>query len=426
MANPILMPALSPTMEEGTLAKWLKKEGDTISSGDIIAEIETDKATMEVEAVDEGVLAKILVADGTEGVKVNTVIAVIAEEGDSEADIEAAASSVTSAASQVETPKEAAPVTEVAANTPAAPAAASTKTDRIFASPLARRIASNEGLALENITGTGPHGRIIKRDVEAALASPKAAVAIEAAAAAVAAAGNDVNLPSDLPFEDIPSSSIRKVIATRLVQSKQEVPHYYVSMDCELDALLDLRKTLNNQAEDGAYKLSVNDMIIKATALALREVPDMNVAWGGDIIRRFDQVDMAVAVSIEGGLVTPIIKNAGNKGLATISSEMKDLAKRAREGALAPSEYQGGTFTISNLGMFGVNNFTAIVNQPAAGILAIGAGEKKPVVKNDALAIATVMTVTLSADHRTTDGAVGALFVKSFKKYIENPLMMML
>ncbi len=431
MANPILMPALSPTMEEGTVARWLKKEGDTISAGDIIAEIETDKATMEVEAVDEGVLAKILVADGTEAVKVNTVIGVIAEEGDSDADIDAvAAAGVPQAAAPApaaeETPASA------AAEVPAASALKANKTDRIFASPLARRIAANEGLALEQITGTGPRGRIIKRDVEAALASPKAAVttgaaaAIEAAASAVAAAGVDVNLPSDLPFEDVPSSSIRKVIATRLVQSKQEVPHYYVSMDCKLDALLDLRKTLNNQAEDGAYKLSVNDMIIKAAALALKEVPDMHVAWGGDIIRRFDQVDMAVAVSIDGGLVTPIIKNASSKGLATISSEMKDLAGRARKGALAPSEYQGGTFTISNLGMFGVKDFTAIVNQPAAGILAIGAGEKRPVVKNDALAIATVMTVTLSADHRVTDGTVGALFVKAFKKYIENPLMMML
>ncbi len=425
MANPILMPALSPTMEEGTLARWLKKEGDEIQSGDIIAEIETDKATMEVEAVDEGRLAKIVVSEGSQNVKVNSVIAVIAEEGDDDSDIEAAMQISSPVAPKAAEPTAAAAKVE---NTQPVQSSAPSGGNRIFASPLARRIAANEGLDLTSISGTGPRGRIVKKDVEAALNAPHAAAAPVAEKAQTTPSQTALGLPSDLPFEDIPNNGMRKTIASRLVQSKNEVPHYYVSIDCELDALLDLRKTLNGQSPsgEGAFKVSVNDMIIKAAALALKDVPEMNVAWGGDFIRRFAQADIAVAVATDGGLITPIVKNAGSKGLSTISSEMKDLAKRAREGKLAPNEYQGGTFTISNLGMFGTKQFQAIVNPPAAGILAIGAGEKRPIVKNDALAIATVMTVTLSADHRSTDGAVGALFIKAFKKYIENPLAMML
>lgn len=434
MAQPILMPALSPTMEEGTLARWLVKEGDKVASGDVIAEIETDKATMEVEAVDEGILAKIIIADGTEAVKVNSVIGVIGEEGDDDADIAAVVGGGTAPAAAKapkateikaeETPKE-------AAKAAAATTATVSTGNRIFASPLARRIAQNKGLDIATVKGSGPKGRIIKRDVEAVLAAPKAATqALTPVAEAPKAAkiSAPLNLPSDLPYEDIANNGMRKTIASRLVQSKQEVPHYYVSIDCELDALLDLRKTLNAQSPEGkgAFKISVNDMIIKAAALALKEVPAMNVAWGGDFVRWYGQADIAVAVATDGGLITPIVRNAGGKGLSSISNEMKDLAGRAKSGKLAPSEYQGGTFTISNLGMFGTKQFQAIVNPPAAGILAIGAGEKRPVVKDNALAIATVMTVTLSADHRSTDGAVGALFIKAFKKYIENPLAMML
>lgn len=431
MAQPILMPALSPTMEEGTLARWLKKEGDNIRSGDVIAEIETDKATMEVEAVDEGILAKILIADGSENVKVNSLIAIIAEEGDSDADVEAIlqSNSSTSPAQNIAKEETSAPSPSASKAAPAAAPQASSK-GRIFASPLARRIAANEGLDVASITGTGPYGRIVKKDVEAALSgATKTTAPLEQSAEAPKAEKTKtaLGLPSDLPYEDIPNSGMRKTIASRLTESKHEVPHYYVSIDCELDALLELRKTLNAQSpSENGFKISVNDMIIKAAALALKDVPDMNVAWGGDFIRRFGQADIAVAVATEGGLITPIVKNAGSKGLSTISNEMKDLASRARDGKLAPSEYQGGTFTISNLGMFGTKQFQAIVNPPAAGILAIGAGEKRPVVKNDALAIATVMTVSLSADHRSTDGAVGALFIKAFKKYIENPLAMML
>lgn len=436
MAQPILMPALSPTMEEGTLARWLKSEGDKVASGDVIAEIETDKATMEVEAVDEGILAKIIVADGSEGVKVNSVIGVIGEEGDDDGDIAAVVGGSSAPAAAVPKAEQAKPAEapKEAPKPAAAPAVASAPAStigRIFASPLAKRIAKNEGLDIATVKGSGPKGRIIKRDVEAALAAPKAATAPAAAvseAPKAAKAAAPANLPSDLPYEDVPNSGMRKTIASRLVESKHEVPHYYVSIDCELDALLDLRKTLNAQSPEGkgAFKISVNDMIIKAAALALKEVPAMNVAWGGDFVRWYDQADIAVAVATDGGLITPIVRNAGGKGLSSISNEMKDLAGRAKSGKLAPSEYQGGTFTISNLGMFGTKQFQAIVNPPAAGILAIGAGEKRPVVKDNALAIATVMTVTLSADHRSTDGAVGALYIKAFKKYIENPLAMML
>ncbi|MFV0432313.1 MAG: pyruvate dehydrogenase complex dihydrolipoamide acetyltransferase [Alphaproteobacteria bacterium] len=434
MAQPILMPALSPTMEEGTLARWLVKEGDTVNSGDIIAEIETDKATMEVEAVDEGIVAKIIIAEGSQGVKVNSVIAVLAEDGDSDADITALtnSASVTSAAPAAPTaaaaPVASAPKVEAALSS----SLTNSSSRRLFVSPLAKRIAANAGLDLTNVQGTGPKGRIIKHDVEAALNSGTATHLTKEQAPQIKAEATKtqtvLGLPEDLAYEDIPNNGMRKTIAARLTESKNEVPHYYVSIDCELDALLNLRKTLNAQSPEGkgAFKISVNDMIIKAAALALKEVPAMNVAWGGDFIRRFEQADIAVAVATEGGLITPIVKNAGGKGLSSISNEMKDLAGRAKEGKLAPSEYQGATFTISNLGMFGVKDFTAIVNPPAAGILAIGAGEQRPIVKDGAIAIANVMTVTLSADHRSTDGAVGALFVKAFKKYIENPLSMML
>ncbi len=425
MAQPILMPALSPTMEEGTIANWIKKEGDTIQSGDIIAEIETDKATMEVEAVDEGVLAKIIFPAGSENVKVNTLIAIIAEEGDNDSDVEAVMQSTQAKSSGVATEKtEETPLISASPNMEKEPPLE----ERIFASPLARRIALNEGLDLSNVSGSGPRGRIVKRDIEAALSAPQKVSSSTTEMKMDKKPQADLGLPNDLPFEDIPNSGMRKTIASRLLQSKQEVPHYYVSIDCEIDNLLELRKTLNAQSPEGegAFKISVNDMIIKAVALALKKVPEMNVAWGGDFIRRFGQADIAVAVATEGGLITPIIRQADTKGLSTISTEMKDLATRARNGKLTPYDYQGGTFTISNLGMFGTKQFQAIVNPPSAGILAIGAGEKRPVVRSDALAIATVMTVTLSADHRSADGAVGALFIKAFKKYIENPLAMML
>ncbi len=439
----ITMPALSPTMEEGNLAKWLVKEGDKVSPGDVIAEIETDKATMEVEAVDEGTVAKIVVAAGTQGVKVNSLIAVLAGEGEDASAAAAAPAAAPAKAEAAPAKAEAAPAQAAAAPASAGPAPVSASGERIFASPLARRLASQNGLDLKAIAGSGPHGRIVQRDIEAALksgtgkAAPAAAAApAEApkAAAAAAPAGPSkeqvLKLFAEGSYELVPHDGMRKTIAKRLTESKQTIPHFYVSLDCELDALLALRAQLNDAApksKDGkpAYKLSVNDMVIKAMALALRDVPDANVSWTDDAMVKHKHADVGVAVSIPGGLITPIIRSAEQKALSTISNEMKDLGQRAKDRKLKPEEYQGGTTAVSNMGMMGVKSFSAVVNPPHATILAVGAGEQRPVVRNGALAVATVMTVTLSTDHRCVDGALGAELLGAFKGYIENPMSML-
>ncbi|MES0881977.1 pyruvate dehydrogenase complex dihydrolipoamide acetyltransferase [Roseibium sp. SCP14] len=437
----ITMPALSPTMEEGNLAKWLVKEGDQVSAGDVIAEIETDKATMEVEAVDEGKVGKIVVPAGTEGVKVNELIAVLLEDGEDASAIDTSAGAAPAAAA----PAAAAPAAEAvasvpapAAPAPAGPAPVSADGARIFASPLARRLAQLNGLDLKALTGTGPHGRIVKRDIESALAAgtgkaaPAAAEAPKAAAAPATGPASDqvLKLFDEDSYELVPHDGMRKTIAKRLTESKQTIPHFYVSVDCELDALLALRAQLNGAAatdKDGkpAYKLSVNDMTIKALALALRDVPDANVSWTDENMVMHKHADVGVAVSIPGGLITPIIRRAEEKSLSVISNEMKDYGKRAKERKLKPEEYQGGTTAVSNMGMMGVKSFSAVVNPPHATILAVGAGEKRPVVKDGELAVATVMTVTLSTDHRCVDGALGAELLAAFKGYIENPMSML-
>ncbi len=444
----ITMPALSPTMEEGNLAKWLVKEGDKVKSGDVIAEIETDKATMEVEAVDEGTVAKIVVAAGTEGVKVNALIAVLAADGE---DVAAAASGAGSAApapkaaaapAQAETKAEAAPAPAPAAPAAApAPAAVSSNGARTFSSPLARRLAKEAGIDISAVAGTGPHGRVVKSDIEAAAAgggakaAPAAAAAAPQAAAPAAAAPKGASDEAMLKlfeqgsYELVPHDGMRKTIARRLVESKQTVPHFYVSVDCELDALMALRAQLNDAAprKDSApaYKISVNDMVIKALALALRDVPDANVSWTENAMVKHKHADVGVAVSIPGGLITPIVRKAEEKTLSTISNEMRDLGKRAKDRKLKPEEYQGGTTSVSNMGMMGVKNFAAVINPPHATILAVGAGEQRVIVKNGEMAIATVMTVTLSTDHRCVDGALGAELLQAFKGYIENPMGML-
>ena len=451
MPTQILMPALSPTMTEGKLAKWLKKEGDKVAPGDVLAEIETDKATMEVEAVDEGVIGRLLVAEGTEGVAINTPIALLIGEGES---AEAAAGpTAASAPRPTPAPKAAAapPPAAAAAPSPAvkpAPAAAAPAPSpsrgngagRIFASPLARRMAQQAGLDLTALRGSGPHGRIVKADVEAAVAggapaarpaarpTPVEAPAPRPAAKPTPAPRPVVELPGMPPYTELPHSSMRKVIARRLTEAKQQQPHFYLSIDCELDALLKLRQELNAKAPDGkgAYKLSVNDLVIKAAALALRKVPAANASWTDEAIRLYQRADISVAVAISNGLITPVIRAADQKGLAEISNEMKELAGRAREGKLKPEEYQGGTFSISNLGMYGIREFAAVINPPQGAILAVGAGEQRPIVKDGALAIAMVMTCTLSVDHRAVDGAVGAEFLAAFKKLVEAPLTMLL
>ncbi len=424
MATNILMPALSPTMTEGTLARWLKNEGDTVKAGDIIAEIETDKATMEVEAVDEGILGKILVPGGTAGVKVNDPIAVLVEAGES-----ADAAPAPKAAPAPETPKTA----PAAAPKAEAPKTVESSGDRTVASPLARRMAAQAGLDLAGISGTGPNGRIVKTDVEAALAKPQAAAKPAPAAApapAPVAAPKAAPVPViTAPHTAVPNSSIRKVIARRLSESKQTVPHFYVSMDIEIDALLKLRSQLNATSPKdgpGAFKLSVNDLVIKAAAVALRRLPQVNATWTEDAILQYHDVDISIAVSIPDGLITPIIRKADQAGLASISNQMKDLAARAKSGKLKPEEFQGGGFSISNMGMYGVRDFAAIINPPQAGILAVSAGEQRPVVKDGALAIATVMTCTLSVDHRVVDGALAAEWIATFKKIVEEPLSLML
>ncbi|WP_029057069.1 pyruvate dehydrogenase complex dihydrolipoamide acetyltransferase [Stappia stellulata] len=454
----ILMPALSPTMEEGNLAKWLVKEGDSVTSGDVIAEIETDKATMEVEAVDEGTVGKILVSEGSEGVKVNEVIALLLEEGEDASALEGADSGIggdgggpkadaepekakaDSAPQGDAKPAPAAAAPELA-KAPPPPAAADG--GRIFASPLARRLAAQNDLDLKALSGSGPHGRIVKRDVDKAVsegtgkaaAAPAAAEAPKAAAQAPAMAKGQSSEQILKNFEDgsyelVPHDGMRKTIARRLQESKQTIPHFYVTVDCRLDDLLALRAQLNAAAptdKDGkpAYKISVNDMTIKALALALRDVPAANVSWTAEAMVKHKHADVGVAVSIPGGLITPIVRQAEMKPLSVISNEMKDMGARAKAKKLKPEEYQGGTTAVSNMGMMGVRDFAAVVNPPHATILAVGAGEKRPVVKDDALAIATVMTVTLSTDHRAVDGALGAELLAAFKQYIENPMSML-
>jgi len=434
MPTEILMPALSPTMEEGTLAKWLVKEGDTVSSGDLLAEIETDKATMEFEAVDEGVIGKILVAEGSENVKVNTAIAVLLEDGESADDI-GDVSAAPAAAPAEAAPKAEAPA-EAPASTPAPAAPVSAKGDRIFASPLARRIAAQKGIDLASVTGSGPHGRIVKADVENAQPEATKPAAAQAADGPVSSAGQTApSGPSasaieamyqNRDYEDVALDGMRKTIAARLTEAKQTIPHFYLRRDIQLDALLKFRSQLNKQLEPRGVKLSVNDFIIKASALALQAVPDCNAVWAGDKVLKLKPSDVAVAVAIEGGLFTPVLKDAEMKSLSALSAEMKDLAARARDRKLAPHEYQGGSFAISNLGMFGIDNFDAVINPPHGGILAVGAGVKKPVVGEDGeLAVATVMSVTLSVDHRVIDGALGAQLLDQIKQNLENPMTML-
>ncbi|WP_066710711.1 pyruvate dehydrogenase complex dihydrolipoamide acetyltransferase [Celeribacter ethanolicus] len=434
MAIELLMPALSPTMEEGTLAKWLVKEGDTISSGDVIAEIETDKATMEFEAVDEGVMGKILVAEGTEGVKVNAPIALLLEEGEDASAAETVGSSAPAPAAEEATKAEAAAPAPSAAAAPAPAAPKAASGERIFASPLARRIAAQKGLDLSAIAGSGPKGRIVKADVENATAAPKAeapkAAAPAPAAAAAASAGPSADMIAKMyegrAYEEIKLDGMRKTIAARLTEAKQTIPHFYLRRDIQLDALMKFRGELNKQLEGKGVKLSVNDFIIKAVANALQEVPTANAVWAGDRVLQMKASDVAVAVAVEGGLFTPVLKDADMKSLSALSKEMKDLATRARDRKLAPQEYQGGSFAISNLGMFGIDNFDAIVNPPHAGILAVGSGVKKPVVGADGeIKVATVMSVTMSVDHRVIDGALGAELLKAIVENLENPVAML-
>ncbi|MFC3713637.1 pyruvate dehydrogenase complex dihydrolipoamide acetyltransferase [Sphingoaurantiacus capsulatus] len=440
----ITMPALSPTMETGTLAKWLVKEGDTIKPGDVIAEIETDKATMEVEAVDEGTIVKLLVAEGTDEVPVGKVIAVLAEEGEEvsaaaapkeETKAEPKAAEKPAEPAKAETPAEtkaepkpepkAEEAPKAAAPAPA-PAPAKSSGDRVKASPLARRLAEAKGVDLASLTGSGPNGRIVKADLDKAPAgagAPATAGAAPSAAAAPVAAPIH-GAPEGVPAETIKLSNMRKTIARRLAESKQTVPHFYLTIDVRLDPLLKLRSQLNAALSEDK-KLSVNDLVIKALALALIEVPDANVQFAGDNLYKFGRADISVAVAIPGGLITPVIRDADNKRLSQIAVEMKDLAARARDGKLKPEEFSGGTASLSNLGMFGIKQFDAVINPPQAMILAVGSGEKRPYVVDDALAIATVMSATGSFDHRAIDGAVGAQLMAAFKRLVENPLAML-
>ena len=432
----ILMPALSPTMTEGNIAKWHKKEGDEVASGDLLAEIETDKATMELEAVDDGVLGKIIAAEGSENIAVNTPIAVMLEEGEDAAAAEAAAQTAAKPAPAAEPARapaaspEPAPTAEPAPATQAAPAAPKSNGARVFASPLAKRMAADSGIDIGAISGSGPHGRVVKRDVEAAIAAGGAApAAAPSAAPSAPAAPARAQLPVVAGgYTEVPHNNMRKTIARRLRESKQTVPHFYVTMECEIDKLLAMRKDLNARAEATGedYKISVNDFVIRAAAFAMKKVPEVNASWTDEAMLLYNDIDISVAVAIDGGLITPIVRNADQKGLAVISNEMKDLAARAREGKLSPDEFQGGGFTISNLGMYGVKEFAAIINPPQSCILAVGAGEQRPVVRDGALTTATMMSVTLSTDHRVVDGALGAEWLQAFKVLIEDPLAMLL
>lgn len=463
MATNILMPALSPTMTDGKLARWLVKVGDAVKSGDVIAEIETDKATMEVEAVDEGNVAKLLVDEGAEGVAVNAVIAVLADDGEDVGDVsapaaapaeekaDASATAPAPAAKQDHGDVKATPLAKriadqsglslsnVAGSGPggkimkadvldasggaSASSSSVDKGDRVFASPLARRLAAENDLPIEKVPGTGPNGRIIKADIDRVLkeglpAEAKAEAKADAPKAAAPAAATD-------DFELIPHTTMRKTIARRLTESKQTVPHFYLTVDCEIDELLRVRKEINARAPEGV-KVSVNDFVIKAIAAALRRVPDANASWTEEGVRRYNIVDVSVAVAIPGGLITPVVRDADKKGLAAISADMQDLAKRARDGKLKPDEFTGGTISVSNLGMFGIKQFDAVINPPQGAILAVGAGEQRPVVKDGQLAAATVMSCTISCDHRVVDGALGAELLQAFKSVIEFPAAMLL
>ena len=462
MATQILMPALSPTMEEGKLAKWLVKEGDTVKSGDILAEIETDKATMEFEAVDEGRIGKLLVPEGTEGVKVNAPIATLVGDGekaDAAPDISAAMNSIKeavhaeakpapAAAKPATVPKqpssEKGPVVPVAKEAAPVPKGVPGQSpdQRIFASPLARRIAENKGIDLAALQGSGPRGRIVKSDVEAAKAGIKVPTAAPTVArtealplpAAVSAVSGIPPLPDVRAFfkpeeiEEIPHDAMRKAIARRLTSAKTLIPHYYLTIDCRIDNLMATRARLNETSPkgDGAFKLSVNDFVVKACALSLMRVPEVNASWTDNAMLRHKHADVGVAVALDFGLITPIVFRAEEKGLAVISNEVKTLAERARTKKLKPSEFEGGTFAISNLGMFGIKDFTAVINPPHAAIMAVGAGEKRAIVNGDKVEAATVMTVTLSCDHRVIDGATGARFLQAFRQFIEEPASMLL
>ena len=427
MPIPITMPQLSPTMTEGTLARWLKQEGEAVQSGDVVAEIETDKATMELEVVGDGILGRILIGDGSESIAIGTVIGVILEEGEDAATLQSfkADQEAPAAAPAVADPAPAAPAQEAPPPSASAIAMATAPVEgeRVLASPLARRMAAQAGLDLARLSGSGPHGRIVKQDIEAALAG---GVPARAAAPAPAAPVRAAPVPGELytDHEVIPHTNMRKVIARRLTEAKQTVPHFYLTIDCEIDALLVLRKDLNDRSDD--YRLSVNDFVVRAAALALRQVPAANASWTDAALLRYLHADVAVAVAIEGGLITPIVRQADAKGLAAISNEMKEMAGRARKGKLMPEEYQGGTFSVSNLGMYGIREFSAVINPPHGAILAVGAGEQRPVVKDGALAIATVMSCTLSCDHRVVDGVIGAEFLAAFKGLIQDPITMLL
>ena len=432
MPTEILMPALSPTMEEGTLARWLKKEGDIVKAGDIIAEIETDKATMEFEAVDEGKLGKILVEAGSEGVKVNTPIAILLAEGE---DVPQAVGKLSGPVGQTQSqvmpsPEVSVPEQQRPAASPPQDRKAADQT-RVFASPLARRIASDKGIELEGIIGSGPHGRIVRTDVEAAASSvrePTAVVPVTAVsppATASTSADAVAKLYAGRTFEEIRLDGMRKTIAIRLAEAKQTIPHFYLRRDIRLDALMTFRTDLNARLEARKIKISVNDFIIKASALALQQVPMANAVWAGDRILKMKASDVAVAVAVEGGLYTPVIRDAEAKSLSAISSEMKELAGKARDRRLAPQDYLGGSFAISNLGMYGIDSFDAVINPPHAAILAVGAGVQKAIVINGLVEVGTIMTVTLSADHRVIDGALGAELLAAIKDYLENPVTML-
>ena len=425
MALEILMPALSPTMEEGTLAKWLVAEGDRVQSGDLLAEIETDKATMEFEAVDEGVIGKLLVAEGTANVKVNSAIAILLEEGDA---ADATVSPAQSAAAAAPLTHEASAVDAPAAT--AAPAAAvSNDGTRIFASPLARRIAADQGLDLAKITGSGPKGRIVKADVSGAPAPASVSAPPPMAAAPAASLPSSASVEAlyqGRSYKTVPLDGMRRVIADRLTEAKQTIPHFYLRRDIQLDALLKLRSEVNAGLEARGVKLSVNDFIIKACAMALQSVPAANAVWAGDRVLQMEASDISVAVAIEGGLFTPVLQDADSKSLSKLAVEMKDLAARARSRKLAPHEYQGGSFSISNLGMMGIDNFDAVINPPQGAILAVGAGKKRPVVSDEGtLSVATVMSVTMSVDHRVIDGALGAELLDAIVNNLEHPLSML-
>jgi pyruvate dehydrogenase E2 component (dihydrolipoamide acetyltransferase) len=449
MPTNILMPALSPTMEKGNLAKWLKKEGDTIKSGDVIAEIETDKATMEYEAVDDGTLAKIVVPEGTQDVAVNSVIAVLAGEGE---DVKAAAAGAKSAPApkpaeapkpQAAPPKTAAPSPQAmspakpAAPPPPQPAVASGG-NRVFSSPLARRLAKEAGVDLSRVSGSGPHGRVIARDIEDAksgkgLRAPGAPSSAATTGASVAPTMSDQQIRAlyeDGSYDFVPHDGMRRTIAQRLTASAQTIPHFYETMDCDIGKLVAAREEINAAAPKDkggkpVYKLSVNDFVIKALALALQRVPDANVSWTDGGMLKHKHSDVSVAVALPGGLITPIVRQAETKSLSAISNEMRDLAARARAGKLKPHEYQGGTTSVSNLGMYGIKDFTAVINPPQSTILAVGTGEERAVVRDGQLAVATIMSVTLSCDHRAVDGALGAVLIGAFKALIENPVMML-